>query len=126
MFCVDYELKQCEFGLGVFTKQFIPKGATVFRMTVISVMTMSVEAFDRLEPAAQDHVRKYAYGDANTGIVYLPVLHDMFLNHSDDPNIRKLEGTEDDVAVRDIHPGEQIFCDYRELDTMGTFCSSFL
>ena len=43
-----------------------------------------------------------------------------YLNHSDEPNVRFKEAESDEtfntyVTVRDIQPGEELLCDYREI-----------
>lgn len=45
---------------------------------------------------------------------------DRFRNHSDDPNCRNIgssDGTEKVVAVKDIQEGEELTCDYKEIDS---------
>lgn len=36
----------------------------------------------------------------------------LFLNHSEDPNIRSINGGDYFEAIRDIHAGEELFLDY--------------
>jgi len=40
----------------------------------------------------------------------------MYLNHSDTPNLKQIDGGEYFVSLRDIAAGEELFVDYDELD----------
>ena len=42
------------------------------------------------------------------------IYDDRYTNHSDNPNTG-MEGCDDMIALRDIHPGEEITCDYRHV-----------
>jgi hypothetical protein len=42
-----------------------------------------------------------------------------FMNHSDEPNVDS-GGVTEDVALRDIQPGEELTCDYRLFDAGST------
>lgn len=134
MFLFDVEVKDAgEYGLGVFTKEFIPRGSVVFKMTPESIVVYHESELQNLpERFVQDYLRKYAYGNS-LGDIFFPCLNDRFLNHSITPNIGKprhldqlARMTADDIAFVDIQPGEQLFCDYTDLDVSTKYCSRFL
>jgi SET domain-containing protein len=102
-------------GVGVFAGEDIPEGMVVWDL---------VEGFDQvLDPAdvqklpekAQQYIKKYAY--LARGKLYLCSDHGQFTNHSDAPNVISApDGSEKEIAARDIKKGEELTSDYREFD----------
>lgn len=100
-------------GVGVFATQFIPQGT----------LTWVTDPLDRILTAAQVHrlspelralVRKYSYLDERARYV-LSWDHAKYMNHACDANtLGPVPAFE--VAVRDIHPGEEITDDYGYLN----------
>ncbi len=106
-------------GLGVFADQFIPAGAVVWELHPQFDLQFPLEALNELPQFARDRIMHFAYVDKRTGMGILCADDARFMNHSDDPNTRTIvdeNGHEHDLAVRDIHPGEEITCDYHEFD----------
>ena len=119
-FHIDYEVKESgpEMGLGIFTKQFIPKGTLIWKYVrgrnVLSYKGYE-EAKRRLEqlsPEEQSFWMSHVYMFDG----YLNEIQDDALrwNHSEYPNTGY--GTEGDwqssYAIRDILPGEELLDDY--------------
>ncbi len=98
-----------EIGYGVFATTFIPRGTLVWVRDWLDIILTPQQVRD-LPPTMREQVDKYAYIDRHGRHV---VLWDFtrYLNHSCEPNLRSV-GDSFDVAVRDIHPGEQITTDY--------------
>lgn len=105
-------------GLGVHSHEPIVKGQTIWRLD---------PRFDRLIPladaeAAPEHFRsfidRYAYEHpGHPGFLILDADEGRFMNHSDDPNTDYADPNVG-VALRDIAPGEELTCDYRDF-TVG-------
>lgn len=100
-------------GLGLIAQAFIPKGTPTWRFHEGFDICLTEEQFAALSPAARKQVLNYATFDVDDRTFVLGSDDDRFTNHSDDPAIRW--GANDDlVAVRDLHPGDEITCDYRD------------
>jgi uncharacterized protein len=85
-------------GVGVFAVDFIPAGTPIW-------------ALDE-----QDYFTRYGYPHMERdGFVVLELDNGRFMNHSLKPNT---DFTRPDVgyAIADIHPGEEITCNYFEFD----------
>lgn len=106
-------------GLGVFADQFIPRGTVVWKPHPQFDIRFPLSALSGLPSYTRDRIMHFAYIDKRTGLAILCADDARFMNHSDDPNIRTVideNGEEKDIAIRDILPGEEITCDYREFD----------
>lgn len=100
-------------GLGLIAQEFIPKGTPTWRFQDGFDVVLTEEAFLALTPAARKQVLNYATFDVEDRVFVLGSDDDRFTNHSDDPTIRW--GDNDSlVAVRDLQPGDEITCDYRD------------
>ncbi len=108
-------------GLGVFALIDIPSGAS----DLFAPMTAEWPAVPLAEIARlPEHVRKlidtYCLQDA--GMAYLPpngfTIIDLvvYLNHSDTPNLRQIDGGSSFVTLRDIAAGEELLIDYGKLE----------
>ena len=102
-------------GLGLFALDFIPRGAPVWRFT---------PCFDILLPASLvaalpnwEFLYRYAEQCPVTGYFVLAGDDGRFMNHADDPNVGShlplADAARSDDALRDICPGEELTCDYR-------------
>jgi hypothetical protein len=66
-------------------------------------------------PAARANLLKYSYRNPGTQTYVLCGDDARFFNHSADPSVLCVE--EPNIAARDIHPGEELTCDYYTFDT---------
>ncbi|MFK7692479.1 SET domain-containing protein [Paenibacillus sp. HJGM_3] len=100
-------------GFGVFATQFIPKGTITWALDDLDQI-LEPDQVDALDDDRQKLVRKYSYRNQH-GKYVLCWDTGKYVNHSFHANCI---GTayEIEIAVRDIHPGEQLTDDYGTLN----------
>jgi SET domain-containing protein len=101
-------------GLGLFTKEFIPKDSVVWEFIEGVDIKISQEKFDTLEEVQKEYFYKYGWLEED-GYHYSSCDLTNFINHSYNPNL-KIEG-EIIYASIDIQEGEELFENYQEFDT---------
>jgi len=100
-------------GLGLFAKEFIEKGSTVWQYIEGVDVRISKENFEKLNEAQKEYVYKYAWLEED-GCYHSSCDLTNFINHSYSPN---LDNTTDvTIALKDIQPGEELFTNYAEFD----------
>jgi hypothetical protein len=108
-------------GLGLFTKEFVPKGKVVWRSQVGRNMMMFVgqNLFRDYLATLDNHEERRAAVEhsyvAHGDVVMVLKDEGKFMNHSDDPNTFSNEDKIDrdvSIAARDIEAGEELTCDY--------------
>lgn len=99
-------------GLGLIARQFIPAGTIVWKFIAGFDIEIQESSLESLSPAAREQVIHYAEYHAASRKFVLSSDDDRFTNHSEDPNTRSRDCIM--YALRDIHEGEEITCDYRE------------
>ena len=102
-----------EIGRGVFATGFIPRGTLTWVLCELD-RVFAPEQVEVLPAAYRPIMDTYAYINAD-GTWVLCWDWGRYMNHSCSPNTLGL-GAYADVAVRDIHPGEQLTCDYGMLN----------
>jgi SET domain-containing protein len=107
-----------EKGVGLFANSFIPQG-TVYWQRDESFDTLFPPAkMERLKPLSVTYIRKYGFLETS-GNWYLCNDNARFSNHCNLPNTQnQFDNTGIvvcGVATKDIQPGEEILCDYREI-----------
>ena len=107
-------------GMGLFSDVFIPRGTAVWRFMAGLDLLLDDATVNGPEEPVRSTLQRYSYLDRNSGKYVFCLDNARFMNHADDPNIVPLPGDTDpfgvDVAARDIHPGEELTCDYGEFD----------
>jgi len=109
MMLIDVYLAQSPLhGIGVFTRQFIPKDMTVWEFTEGFDKVFTRAEFDALPSAAQDFIRHYGHHERVTpDVIYLGGDLGKFMNYSKtDYNLGDTPDTS--YARRDIQPGEEL------------------
>ncbi len=104
-------------GIGVFAEQFIPAGTVVqdYHPDYDSCHTRQEVA--GLDEVGQEFIRRYAYLHKEMDWYVLCADNARFLNHSINNNLKAgLSGLEQDVAARDIYPGEELTVNYFDFD----------
>ena len=107
-----------EIGYGVVATQFIPKGTITWAYDELdrSFSPLQVEAMDDVY---KEILAKYSYRD-NNGSYILCWDHARFVNHSFNSNCIST-AYNFEIAVRDIHSGEELTDDYGYLNVTEPF-----
>jgi uncharacterized protein len=100
--------------MGLIAQSFIPKNTKVWEFMSGFDLIIPEADLARLSPTAQDQVVYWAYFDLETREFVLSGDDDRFTNHSEDPNTTVIDNGYT-IANRDIHPGDEITANYREL-----------
>lgn len=104
-------------GIGLFADQFVPKGTVTWQYDPEIDLSITKQQLDALSPLSKDFFLFYTYFDQQRELYILPSDHLRFINHSVQEEKRNIASTPDqDVASRDIQPGEELFCDYNKFD----------
>ena len=107
-----------EIGYGVVATKFIPKGTITWALDDLD-RSFSKEQFESMKPLYMDILEKYCYRD-NQGRYVLCWDISRFVNHSFNSNCIST-AYEFEIAVRDIHPGEELTDDYGYLNVTEPF-----
>jgi SET domain-containing protein len=99
-------------GLGLFTTEFIPKGAIVWKFVEGVDIKVSLKEVQKMSVAQQEYFDKYGWIEDDYYIASCDMAD--FINHSYKPNITLYENVV--IAVRDIQPEEELYEDYRTFD----------
>ena len=108
-------------GYGVFATSFIPAGTITWVRDDLD-QTFTVEQVDKMPAHYRAILDKYTYVDAAGKLVLCWDLA-RFFNHSCEPTCLGA-GYEFEIAVRDIHPGEELTDDYGALNQQENFTCS--
>ena len=100
--------------LGLFTKEFIPKGTIVWEFVNGVDIKMDETTFNKLNYAQKEYFEKYGWKE-DDGFYYSSCDLTNFINHSYTPNL-DIVG-EVILSNRDIQIGEELFEDYSQFDT---------
>lgn len=104
-------------GVGVFAQDFIPKGTCLWEFNPALDQIISKETLASMPAEARAYVEEYGYESEHfPGGLVLNFDNSRFLNHNDFPNTENKSDRA--YALRDIQPGEEITCDYRDLHEM--------
>lgn len=112
-------------GLGVYADELIPSGTLIWQLNSKFVMTFSAADIEKLPPHTKEFVHRYGFPHLTLGggHVVLELDNGRFMNHSKKPNT-DFTAFERGYAIRDIHPGEELTCNYHEFDP--TFAGDFV
>ena len=104
-------------GLGVFTREPILAGSTVWRYDPMFDVDIPISVMDRLPAEAVETVLHHAEFIERLGIFRLGNDGDMFMNHSDSPSL--LDFGDEMRAARDLPANTELTCDYSEVCVLG-------
>ncbi|GAB2967701.1 hypothetical protein GCM10027048_43000 [Hymenobacter coalescens] len=107
-----------EIGYGVVATRFIPKGTICWIFDAFD-QTFSPERVQQLDQMHKDILNKYSYRDAKGDFV-LCWDNSRFVNHSFNSSLVST-AYNFELAVRDIHPGEELTDDYGYLNVWEPF-----
>ncbi|HAB18730.1 MAG TPA: SET domain-containing protein-lysine N-methyltransferase [Verrucomicrobiales bacterium] len=106
-------------GLGLFSTEFVPRGAPIWRFEPGFDQTFSSGQLALLPAGAQAHLRWFGWVDRLTSHWVLSGDHACFMNHDPRPNTGVSSDSLDrtvTIALRDISAGEELTCDYHAFD----------
>src|ERR1700753_3849081 len=98
-----------EIGYGVVATKFIPKGTITWILDPLD-QAFTLEEIQKLDPIFQDKLNTYSYRDGQGNFI-LCWDNSRFINHSFHSNCITTAYSFE-LAVRDIHPGEELTDDY--------------
>ncbi len=102
-------------GIGLFADEFIPKGSVTWQYDPEYDIAFTKEQVERMPKPAQVIFWHYAYHDKELDKFVLCADDERFINHTS-VNTNITSAPRQDVASRDIQPGEELICDYSEFD----------
>jgi hypothetical protein len=102
-----------EIGYGVVAKEFIPAGTITWALDKLD-REFTPEEFQNMDPIYQDILDFYTFRN-NKGNFVLCWDNGRYVNHSFNSNCLST-AYDFEVAIRDIHPGEQLTDDYGYLN----------
>jgi uncharacterized protein len=107
-----------EKGFGVVATQFIPKGTITWIMDELD-RTLTPEKIQSLNPLYHETMDKYCYRDNMGNFVFCWDIA-RFVNHSFNSNCIST-AYNFELAIRDIHPGEELTDDYGYLNVQEPY-----
>jgi SET domain-containing protein len=102
-------------GLGAFADEPIRAGQPVWRLDPQLDRLLEPATIGSLPAVPREFLNRHAYWDAQRAALVLCCDDARFMNHSPTPNVSEVRG-ETCVALRDIATGEELTCDYHQLD----------
>jgi SET domain-containing protein len=127
MFLYKVEVKIAtnpEMDLGLFTKEFIPKGTIVWEFVEGVDIKIDETTFNKLNEAQKEFFEKYGWKE-DDGFYYSSCDLTNFINHSYNPNLDVVG--EIIISNKDIQIGEELFEDYSQFDTeFHTYKNEFI
>ena len=107
-------------GIGCFADQFIPEGTIIWKYVEGFDQKVPPAALSRLAEPAKEMFLRYSYLSRKGNFYVLCFDNARYFNHSFKPNVGALNGSateeDQDIASRDIHPGEELTCDYSSFE----------
>lgn len=100
-------------GWGLFADQFVPKGTTTWQYEPACDPSFTKEEVENMDAVAKEFMHMYAYFDHDLQKFVLCSDSQKYINHSNNPENITIHSTpKEDVAAKDIQPGEELLCDY--------------
>lgn len=104
-------------GLGVFAAESAQKGQLVWSFHALIDREIPSDALASVPAHVAHMIRRHAEFLAHRDCFRLAADGDFFMNHSIDASLR--DGGDAMFATRDIHPGDELTCDYREIRVLA-------
>lgn len=114
----EIKLISKEIGYGVIATEFIPAGTITWALDALDREFTPVQ-FKNLKPIYQNILDTYCYRN-NKGNLVLCWDHGRYVNHSFKSNCLST-AYDFEIAIRDIHPGEELTDDYGYLNVSEPF-----
>jgi SET domain-containing protein len=100
-------------GLGLFSKNFVPKGTLIWKFVEGFDIRVEKEKYESLSEIQKRYVDEYFWKEGD--YLYSSCDNSVFQNHSNTPN-SVVRDEDEMVAARDIHPDEEILVGYDTFD----------
>lgn len=104
-------------GMGVFTREPIQAGATVWRFDPVFDVEIPAAFLDCLPEDAVETILHHAEYIERLDVFRLGNDGDMFMNHSDSPSL--LDFGDEMQAARHLPAGTELTCDYNNVCVLG-------
>jgi SET domain-containing protein len=115
MLLVEHIIKQNQYGLGCYSKQFIPKNTLVTKFDPRYDKVFNENDIINAPNAIKQYIIDRAYKCKFTGLYIIPIDGAQFVNHSNNPNVEATETGS--YALKDIQPNEEITINYNTFET---------
>lgn len=115
----ELKLISKEIGYGVVAKEFIPAGTITWVLDKLD-REFSPAQYQGMKPLYRDILDTYCYRN-NKGNLVLCWDYGRYVNHSFKSNCLST-AYDFEIAIRDIHPGEELTDDYGYLNVNEPFC----
>lgn len=100
-------------GFGIFAREAIQSGVSVWEFHDKLDIKFTPEEFDRLPACVKEEIEWHMYEPEAGGPFYYEATMGKYMNHSRAPNVDfSVPGV--GTAVRNIQAGEELTCDYRQ------------
>lgn len=120
MIHIAYKLKTSGLhGIGLFANEEIKKGQLIYTASPLLDLNITQEQFDSLDQREKDEVLWWGFFDAPSQKWHVDFDVSKFINHSTEASVTQDSNYDEAylVAVRNIHPGEELTQDYLEFET---------
>jgi len=107
-----------EIGYGIFATHFIPKGTITWVLDELDRVILKEEV-EKFSPANKENLIHYTYRDSKGNYIFCWDLT-RYINHGFNPN-SMITPLGFEVAIQDIHPGDEITNDYGTLNILEPF-----
>ena len=108
-----YLEKSAIHGFGVFAREAVTRGGSVWAFHEKLDIKFTPAEFDRLPASVKEEIEWHMYEPEVGGPFYYEATMGKYMNHSREPNVDfSVPGV--GTALRDISPGEELTCDYRQ------------
>lgn len=112
---LDFRIKECEFGRGLFATRFIAKGEIIEVSPIIKIIKKESRLLDKT--ILKDYVFEYISNNIDDVKYCIALGFGSLFNHNETPNINYEIDYKNDVIVfrsnRKIEIDEQLFIDYK-------------
>ncbi len=102
-------------GIGLFADEFIPVGTITWQYDPQLDTAYSQEIINTLPECSKEKFMGWLYYDYNLKKYILCADEQRYINHSSS-GVNINSKPEVDIAARDIHPGEELFCNYEDYE----------
>jgi SET domain-containing protein len=104
-------------GLGLFAHEFIPKGTVTWQYDPLFDVGFSEKELETVSELGKKFLLFYCYLDKELNKFILCADNQRFINHTSNSAEENIRSTpRQDIADRDIQPGEEMLCDYHKFD----------